>query len=188
MPDTQNSKRFTVYEVQEVTDWRVYYYEIEAPSFEAAIAIVRSGDADPVDAGYHGEPEYNTRALGRSRAEAVECLAHVSRRSSHDQGQPPIHAKPTSIQIVHDSPGSEPAPASASERPGFVPMPSVTSQPPIVGSCGLSSHMQAATAGPPRTRQPFGRRKRRPGTRGTVRGLSRACFGETTTTQRKESA
>jgi hypothetical protein len=74
MPDTQNSKRFTVYEVQEVTDWRVYYYEIEAPSFEAAIAIVRSGDADPVDAGYHGEPEYNTRALGRSRAEAVERL------------------------------------------------------------------------------------------------------------------
>ncbi len=51
--------RFTVYEVQEVTETRRYQYTVEAETAEDAIDIVRSGDGTEMEpVGLMGETDF----------------------------------------------------------------------------------------------------------------------------------
>lgn len=74
MADRAKKQRFTVYEVQEVTEWRAFRYELRAVDFDDAVERIQAGEAGPVDEGTVGETDFGESGFALSRTEAVEAL------------------------------------------------------------------------------------------------------------------
>ena len=78
MADLAKKQPFTVWEAQEVTEWRAFRYELRARSFEDAVERVQAGEVDPIDEGYVGESDLSGESgFALSHTEAVEALDRV---------------------------------------------------------------------------------------------------------------
>lgn len=87
MADREKKQPFTVWEVQEVTEWRAFRYELRASDFEDAVKRVRAGEALPRDEGYVGETDFGESGFALRRTDAVEELDRVL-AAKESNGQP----------------------------------------------------------------------------------------------------
>lgn len=85
MSDRQQKEPFTVWEVQAVTEWRAFRYELRAGDFDDAVERIQAGEAGPIDAGTVGETEFGDSGFALSRTEAVEALDRALRRPTEKQ-------------------------------------------------------------------------------------------------------